>query len=92
MSRPERRLVLVDLDHAALDEHRALVRVLAQPGARTGVPAGAELLISRADAPWLSFPARAWEHDRAGVWHGVFAVPVRSRATGRVRLRPERGR
>ncbi|HET9102801.1 MAG TPA: lytic murein transglycosylase [Solirubrobacteraceae bacterium] len=75
MSRRERRLVLVDLDHAALDEHRALVRVLAQPSGHGGDPNDAELLVSRGDAPWLSFPARVWEHDRAGVWHGVFAVP-----------------
>jgi len=76
VSRPDRRIALIDLDHARADQHRVLVRVLARLTNELGRPAEAELLVSRADAAWLSFPAREWTRDRAGVWRGAFAVPA----------------
>lgn len=76
MPRSERAITLIDLDHAPVDDQRALVRVLARLAGELGRPAQAELLISRADAAWLTFPARAWTQQAAGVWRGVFAVPA----------------
>ena len=76
MSRREQPIELVDLDHAPADQHRTLIRVLARLAAQLGQPAAAELVVSHAEAAWLSFPARAWSQDPAGLWRGVFAVPA----------------